>query len=63
VVTNNETGVSISGTFTGNGAGVANVNAATLNGVGATNFWQLDGNNVTAAVSSAAQTTAGGNPG
>lgn len=36
----------ISGTFTGNGANVANVNAATLNGVAASNLWQLGGNNV-----------------
>ncbi len=46
VVTNNETGVNISGTFTGNGAGVTNVNAAQLNGLNVSNFWQLGGNNV-----------------
>jgi hypothetical protein len=30
----------------GNGAGVTNVNAAALNGLGAAGFWQLGGNNV-----------------
>jgi len=32
--------------FVGNGAGLANVNAASLNGLNSTNFWQLKGNNV-----------------
>jgi len=32
--------------FTGNGASVTNVNAASLNGLTAGNFWQLGGNNV-----------------
>ena len=32
--------------FIGNGALVTNVNAAALNGLAATNFWQLGGNNV-----------------
>ncbi len=32
--------------FSGNGAGVTNVNAAMLNGVGSGGFWQLGGNNV-----------------
>ncbi len=32
--------------FTGNGANVTNVNATALNGLAATNFWQLGGNNV-----------------
>jgi hypothetical protein len=32
----------------GNGTGVTNVNAAALNGLNATNFWQLGGNNVAA---------------
>ena len=41
-------GNSISGSFTGNGAAVTNVNAAALNGLNATNFWQLGGNNVAA---------------
>ena len=34
--------------FTGDGANVTSVNAATLNGFNATNFWQLGGNNVSA---------------
>src|ERR1039457_2502166 len=34
--------------FAGNGANVTNVNAAALNGLNATNFWQLGGNNVAA---------------
>ncbi|HEY2081802.1 MAG TPA: hypothetical protein VGI88_03380, partial [Verrucomicrobiae bacterium] len=34
--------------FAGNGAGLANVNAASLNGLNATNFWQLNGNANTA---------------
>lgn len=34
------------GTFTGNGANVTNVNALTLNGLGSGAFWQLGGNNV-----------------
>ncbi len=45
-VTLNNTGNSIYGAFIGNGANVTNVNAATLNGLTATNFWQLGGNNV-----------------
>ncbi len=46
VVTNNAGGLTLSGTFSGNGAGVSNVNAAALNGLTATNFWQLGGNTV-----------------
>ncbi len=46
VVTNNSGNLSLSGAFTGNGAGLSNVNAAALGGLGATNFWQLGGNNV-----------------
>ena len=34
--------------FSGNGAGLAGVNAAALNGLNATNYWQLGGNNVAA---------------
>jgi len=34
--------------FAGNGANVTNVNAVALNGLNATNFWQLGGNNVAA---------------
>ncbi len=32
--------------FSGNGTGLTNVNAATLGGLGAANFWQLGGNNI-----------------
>ena len=39
-------GTVTAGAFSGNGAGVTNVNAAALNGLGAANFWQLGGNNV-----------------
>jgi trimeric autotransporter adhesin len=41
-------GAVTAGSFSGNGAGVANVNAATLNGLSASKFWQLGGNNVAA---------------
>lgn len=34
----------LSGTFTGNGANVANVNALTLGGLASSNFWKLGGN-------------------
>ncbi len=47
-VTLNNSGNNIAGSFTGNGAGVTNVNAATLNGLPAAGFWQTGGNNVTA---------------
>ena len=40
------TGTVTAGAFAGNGANVTNVNAAALNGLSATNFWQLGGNNV-----------------
>jgi len=46
VVTNNEAGLRLSGTFTGDGLGVTNVNAALLNGFSASTFWRLDGNPV-----------------
>ena len=36
------------GTITGNGNGLTNVNAATLNGLNIGNLWQLGGNNVAA---------------
>ena len=49
VVTNNAAGLNLTGTFTGNGASVTNVNAALLNGLAASNFWQLGGNNISAA--------------
>jgi trimeric autotransporter adhesin len=45
-VTLSNTANSITGTFTGNGASVTNVNAAALNGLNSSNFWQLGGNNV-----------------
>ncbi len=43
-VTLNNPANSFSGTFTGNGAGLANVNAVTLGGLGSSNFWQIGGN-------------------
>ena len=49
VVTNNAANATLAGTFTGNGAGMANVNAAAVNGLNATNFWQTGGNAGTAA--------------
>ncbi len=48
VVTNGAVGVLLNGTFTGNGAGVTNVNAEKLGGYFAGNYWQLGGNNVSA---------------
>ena len=44
VVTNNASGLNLAGSFTGNGAGLSNVNAATLNGLTGANFWQTNGN-------------------
>ncbi|MBK8002241.1 MAG: tail fiber domain-containing protein [Verrucomicrobia bacterium] len=41
VVTN---GAVVSGSFSGNGAGVTNVNAATLGGVSGAGFWKTNGN-------------------
>jgi hypothetical protein len=38
----------IAGSFSGNGAGVTGVSAASLNGLGAANFWQTAGNSGTA---------------
>ncbi len=38
-------GTVTAGAFAGNGAAVTAVNAASLNGLNATNFWQLGGNN------------------
>ncbi|MSU58560.1 MAG: hypothetical protein EXS35_10340 [Pedosphaera sp.] len=46
VVTNGAGGVNLTGSFTGNGANVTNVNAATLGGLSAGTFWQLGGNSV-----------------
>jgi hypothetical protein len=44
VVTNNETNVTLAGALSGNGGGLTNVNAATVQGSSAANFWQLTGN-------------------
>ena len=41
VVTNNATGLTLSGTFSGNGANVTNVNAASLGGLSAGQFWKI----------------------
>ena len=54
LVTNNAASLTIAGTVTanslaGNGANVTNVNAATLNGKSAANFWQTGGNSGTTA--------------
>ena len=43
-VTLNNAANSFSGSFTGNGAGVVNVNAATLGGLSSSSFWKLSGN-------------------
>jgi hypothetical protein len=47
LLTNAQPGVTLSGTFSGDGAGVTNVNAVALNGLKATNFWQTAGNSGT----------------
>ena len=44
VVANNATNVTLGGAFSGNGAGLTNVSAATLGGQSGRNFWQLGGN-------------------
>lgn len=44
VVTNGASGVTLTGSFTGNGANVTNVNAATLGGLTASGFWRASGN-------------------
>jgi hypothetical protein len=46
LVTNNETALNLTGNFSGNGAALTNVNAATLNGLTVGSLWQLGGNNV-----------------
>ena len=46
VLTNGAGGVNLTGTFTGNGANMTNVNAATLGGLTAGTFWRLNGNSV-----------------
>ena len=43
--------------FTGNGAGLANVNATALGGLGAANFWQIGGNAGTTPVANFVGTT------
>ncbi|MGA2244906.1 MAG: tail fiber domain-containing protein [Verrucomicrobiota bacterium] len=47
LVTNEESALTLTGSFFGNGAGLTNLNAAMLNGLSAGSFWQLGGNNVT----------------
>ena len=47
-VTFNNAANQFTGTFSGNGANVTNVNAASLGGLASSNFWQLGGNNVAA---------------
>jgi hypothetical protein len=46
-VTFNNAGNSFSGSFTGNGAGISNVNAATLGGIAPGGFWKTTGNSGT----------------
>jgi trimeric autotransporter adhesin len=46
-VTLNNIANQFSGSFTGNGTGLMNVNAATLGGLAATGFWQTSGNSGT----------------
>jgi len=48
VVTNNAMALTLTGSFSGNGAGMTNVNAATLNGLAPGNFWQIGGNTISA---------------
>jgi trimeric autotransporter adhesin len=43
-VTLNNAANQFSGTFSGNGAGLTNANAATLGGLTASNFWEINGN-------------------
>ena len=47
-VTLNNSANQFTGSFSGNGANVTNVNAASLGGLASSNFWQLGGNNVAA---------------
>jgi hypothetical protein len=44
ILTNNQTGVSLSGAFTGDGSGLTNVSATTIGGLGTNGFWQIAGN-------------------
>jgi hypothetical protein len=48
VVTFDNSANSFSGSFSGNGASISNVNALTLGGLPSSDFWRLDGNNVSA---------------
>lgn len=43
----NNAGNQFTGAFSGDGGGISNVNAATLNGLAATNFWKTAGNSGT----------------
>ena len=43
-VTLNNAANNFNGSFSGNGSGVSNVNAAALNGLSSSNFWKLGGN-------------------
>jgi hypothetical protein len=47
-VTLNNANNQFAGSYSGDGAGVTNVNAATLGGLASSNFWQTGGNNVSA---------------
>ena len=44
VVTNNASGLNLTGNFTGTGANLTNVNAATLGGLSSAGFWRTNGN-------------------
>lgn len=44
VVTNGATNLNLNGNFSGFGAGLDNVNAATLGGIGSAGFWRTNGN-------------------
>jgi hypothetical protein len=44
VLTNNGTGVTLNGSFSGNGSGLTGVNATSLGGLATGNFWQTTGN-------------------
>ena len=44
VVTNNAAGLTLAGTFMGNGTGLTGVNATKLGGLTSANFWQTNGN-------------------
>jgi hypothetical protein len=50
VVTFNNAANSFTGSFAGNGSGLTNVNAATLGGLGAANFWKTAGNSNTTGI-------------